>query len=179
MRCDPQAQTPRPMHSHPNARLTQKGRLRLINRHLLHHRPLAEQEAEAGISKRCAYKWLARYRSGGAAALMDRRSVRRTQPGDARSTAPPASPRATPSAAAPTPHRQAAGRSLLHRGQDPEPPGPGAVAKPGPQGTDATLRARHTGRPNSHRRQKAGPLPPGRTSHHRQSAAGTLHGRRL
>ena len=67
------------MHSHPNARLTQKGRLRLINQHLLHHRPLAELAAEAGISLRCAYKWLARYRSGGAAALMDRRSVRRTQ----------------------------------------------------------------------------------------------------
>jgi len=67
------------MHSHPNARLTQKGRLRLINQHLLHHRPLGELEAAAGISLRCAYKWLARYRSGGAAALMDRRSVRRTQ----------------------------------------------------------------------------------------------------
>ena len=67
------------MHSHPNARLTHKGRLRLINQHLLHHRPLGELAAEAGISLRCAYKWLARYRSGGAAALMDRRSVRRTQ----------------------------------------------------------------------------------------------------
>jgi hypothetical protein len=67
------------MHSHPNARLTQKGRLRLINQHLLHHRPLAELASEAGISLRCAYKWLARYRSGGATALADRRSVRRTQ----------------------------------------------------------------------------------------------------
>jgi len=67
------------MHSHPNARLTQKVRLRLINQHLLHHRPLAALAAEAGLSLRCAYKWLARYRSGGAAAHMDRRSVRRTQ----------------------------------------------------------------------------------------------------
>ena len=67
------------MHSHPNARLTQKGRLRLINQHLLHRRPLAELAAEAGISLRCAYKWLARYRSGGPASLADRRSVRRTQ----------------------------------------------------------------------------------------------------
>ncbi len=32
-----------------------------------------------GISLRSAYKWLARYRSGGAKALVDRRSVRRTQ----------------------------------------------------------------------------------------------------
>ena len=67
------------MHSHPNARLTQRGRLRLVTQHLEHGRSLAELSAEAGISLRCAYKWLARYRSGGAAALMDRRSVRRTQ----------------------------------------------------------------------------------------------------
>ena len=32
-----------------------------------------------GISDRSAYKWLACYRSGGAAALVDRRSVRFTQ----------------------------------------------------------------------------------------------------
>jgi len=42
------------MHSHLNARLTQKGRLRLINPNLLHHRPLAELAAEAGIGLRCA-----------------------------------------------------------------------------------------------------------------------------
>ena len=35
--------------------------------------------ALAGISVWTAYKWMARYRSGGAAALVDRRSVRRTQ----------------------------------------------------------------------------------------------------
>ena len=34
---------------------------------------------QAGISLRSAYKWLARYRTGGVAALADRRSVRRTQ----------------------------------------------------------------------------------------------------
>ncbi len=67
------------MHSHPNARLTQMGRLRLINQHLRHHRPLAELASEAGISLRCAYKWLARYCSGGTTALADRRGVRRTQ----------------------------------------------------------------------------------------------------
>ena len=67
------------MHSHPNARLTQKSRLRLVNQHLQDRRPLAELAAEAGISLRCAYKWLARFRSGGAASLADRRSVRRTQ----------------------------------------------------------------------------------------------------
>ena len=58
------------MHTHANARLTQRGRLRLVSQHLNHHRPLAELAAEAGISLRCAYKWLARYRSGGANALV-------------------------------------------------------------------------------------------------------------
>ena len=67
------------MHTHANARLTQKGRLRLVSGHLNDHRPLAELAAETGISLRCAYKWLARYRSGGGAALVDRRSIRRTQ----------------------------------------------------------------------------------------------------
>jgi transposase-like protein len=57
------------MHTHANARLTQKGRLRLVSQYLNDHRPLAELAAEAGISLRCAYKWLARYRSGGQASL--------------------------------------------------------------------------------------------------------------
>lgn len=65
------------MHSHPNARLTQRGRLRLVNQHLEHGRSLAELAAENGISLRCAYRWLARFRQGGPASLADRRSVRR------------------------------------------------------------------------------------------------------
>jgi len=64
------------MHTHANARLTQRGPLRLVSQHLNHHRSLAELAAEAGISLRCAYKWLARYRSGGVASLADRRSTR-------------------------------------------------------------------------------------------------------
>jgi len=67
------------MHSHPNARLTQWGRSSLSNQHLEHGRTLAELAAENEISVRCAYRWLARYRSGGAASLADRRSVRRIQ----------------------------------------------------------------------------------------------------
>ena len=67
------------MHTHPNARLTPLGRERLLRRHIEEHLPLPTLAAEAGISIRSAYKWLARYRSGGAAALVDRRSVRRTQ----------------------------------------------------------------------------------------------------
>ncbi len=65
------------MHSHPNARLTQKGRLRLVSQHLEHGRSLAELAAENGINLRCAYRWLARYRSGAAASLADGCSVRR------------------------------------------------------------------------------------------------------
>ena len=67
------------MHSHPNARLTQRGRLRLICQHLDQGRSLPELAADVGISLRCAYKWLARFRAGGPAALADRRSVRRHQ----------------------------------------------------------------------------------------------------
>jgi transposase InsO family protein len=67
------------MHTHVDARLTQKGRFRLVSQHLNDHRPLVELAAETGISLRCANKWLARYRSGDPASLADRRSVRRTQ----------------------------------------------------------------------------------------------------
>ena len=67
------------MHRHTNARLTQKGRLRLVTQHLDHGRSLAELTAESGISLRCAYRWLARHRSGGPGSLADRRSVRHAQ----------------------------------------------------------------------------------------------------
>jgi len=67
------------MHSHPNARLTPISRERLICRHLDDGVPLKALAAEAGISLRSAYKWLARFRDGGVTALADRRSVRRTQ----------------------------------------------------------------------------------------------------
>jgi hypothetical protein len=67
------------MPTHPNARLTPLGRERLLRRHIDHGVNLAFLAAQSGISVRSAYKWLARYRSGGAAALVDRRSVCRTQ----------------------------------------------------------------------------------------------------
>jgi hypothetical protein len=59
------------MHTHPNAWLTPLGRERLLRRHIDHGDPLAGLAAQAGISLRTAYKWLARYRSGGARALAD------------------------------------------------------------------------------------------------------------
>lgn len=67
------------MHTHPNARLTPLSRERLLRRHMDHGEILADLAAQAGISLRTAYKWLARYRSGGHTSLADRRSVRRTQ----------------------------------------------------------------------------------------------------
>jgi len=67
------------MHSHPMARLTPLSRERLIRRHLEERHSLKALAAEAGISLRTAYKWLARYRAGGHTSLADRRSVRRTQ----------------------------------------------------------------------------------------------------
>ncbi|MEI6828819.1 MAG: helix-turn-helix domain-containing protein [Synechococcaceae cyanobacterium ELA445] len=42
-------------------------------------RPDTAAQKPYGYSLRGAYKWLARYRTGGVAALADRRSVRRTQ----------------------------------------------------------------------------------------------------
>ena len=67
------------MHTHPNARLTALGRERLVRRHIDDGVALAALAAQAGISLRTAYKWLARYREGGPTALVDRRSVRHTQ----------------------------------------------------------------------------------------------------
>jgi transposase len=67
------------MHTHPNARLTPLSRERLLRRHIDGGEPLKALAAQAGISLRTAYKWLARYRSGGHTSLADRRSVRRTQ----------------------------------------------------------------------------------------------------
>ena len=67
------------MHNLPNDQLTPLGRERLLLRRIDHGESLAFLATQVGISVRSAYKWLARYRSGGAAALVDRRSVRRTQ----------------------------------------------------------------------------------------------------
>ena len=43
------------------------------------HKTWTDKGAHVRISLRTAYKWLARYRSGGYTSLADRRSVRRTQ----------------------------------------------------------------------------------------------------
>src|SRR5260370_4535880 len=61
--------------SHKNARLTPPGRLLLVQRIEGAGWRLAEAAIAAGISQRQSYRWLARYRSGGAAALADRSSA--------------------------------------------------------------------------------------------------------
>ena len=58
------------MNIHKNARLTPPGRLLLVQRD--GWGPAAAAIA-AGISERQSYRWLARYRSGGVAALADGR----------------------------------------------------------------------------------------------------------
>jgi hypothetical protein len=147
------------MHSHLNARLTQKGRLRLMSQHLEHGRSLRELAVEHGncfaeafgYSLRCAYRWLARYRSGGPASL----------------AAPP-----------PADRPEAAG-TLLHRCQGSQPSRAGATEEPGTQTTDAALPVGATRRPDAHRYQAAGPDPEGGPPHHRRPAAGALLRRRL
>ncbi len=67
------------MHVHPSASLTEEDRLPLVNQHLEHGRSLAEVAAKNGISLRCAYRWLVRHRSGGAASLADLRHSARLQ----------------------------------------------------------------------------------------------------
>lgn len=67
------------MYSLPSPRLAPISPEGLIRRHLVDRVPLKTLAAQAGISLRRAYEWLARFRDGGVTALADRRSVRRTQ----------------------------------------------------------------------------------------------------
>jgi transposase InsO family protein len=60
--------------SHANARLTPFGRLLLARRIVEEGRPPAQVAKEMGVSRRCAYKWAARYRSEGEAGMADRSS---------------------------------------------------------------------------------------------------------
>jgi len=87
------------MRSHPNARLTQRGRLRLVIQQVENGRRLAELAAENGIILRCAYRWLA----------TDARSVSATTAARCRAATP---------ASASKPHRPPAPGSVLHRRQD-------------------------------------------------------------
>jgi transposase InsO family protein len=61
------------MNVHKNARMTVHGRALLVSRVLDERWRVADAARAAGVSERAAYKWLARYRAGGAAALSDRK----------------------------------------------------------------------------------------------------------
>jgi len=58
---------------HPNARLTPRGRLLLVERILAGYR-VADVAAQPGCSRTCADKWLHRYRTEGPGGLSDRKS---------------------------------------------------------------------------------------------------------
>ena len=65
---------------HRNAKTTPHMRALLVSRIQVEHWSPVAAAAAAGISVRTAYKWLARYRFGGRAALVDRSSTPHNQP---------------------------------------------------------------------------------------------------
>jgi len=69
------------MNSHKHARLTAKGRALLVSRVLDEGWSVAIASEAAGVSKRTGFKWLARFRSEGAAGLADRSSRPFSSPG--------------------------------------------------------------------------------------------------
>ena len=62
------------MNSHSKAKLTPLSRAEMINRILCLSEPVAKVARDFGLSERCAYKWLARFRAEGPAGLQDRPS---------------------------------------------------------------------------------------------------------
>jgi transposase InsO family protein len=62
------------MNTHSKAKLTALSRAEMIKRIIDLQQPVAEVAAGFGISERCAYKWLARFRAEGAAGLHNRSS---------------------------------------------------------------------------------------------------------
>ena len=66
--------------SHRNARLNLHGRLLLVDRVCRQRWPVAHAAKAMGISRQCAHRWVARYRSFGEAGLADRSSRPRCSP---------------------------------------------------------------------------------------------------
>lgn len=73
------------MNVHKNARTTPFSREVLVRR-VMSGEPVEEVAADLSISERTGYKWLARFRSGGVAALQDRSSRPKRQRGVAAET---------------------------------------------------------------------------------------------
>jgi transposase InsO family protein len=67
--------------AHANARLTVHGRRVLVQRVLEQGRPVSHVAKELGVSRQCAHRWVARYRSQGDAGLLDRSSRPHRCPG--------------------------------------------------------------------------------------------------
>ncbi len=53
------------MNSHSKAKLTPLSRAEMIKRILCLSQPVAKVAKDFGLSERCAYKWLARFRAEG------------------------------------------------------------------------------------------------------------------
>ncbi len=68
------------MNVHHNARLTPRGRARVVERVLQQHLPARVVAAEAGLSERTLRKWIARFRAEGAPGLRDRSARPHTSP---------------------------------------------------------------------------------------------------
>jgi len=68
------------MNTHSKAKLTARSRAEMVRRIVDLHQPVAQVAAGFGISERCAYKWLARFRDEGAAGLLDRSSRPKCSP---------------------------------------------------------------------------------------------------
>jgi transposase InsO family protein len=60
--------------AHANARLNLYGRRLLVERVITDGRPVAHVAKELGVSRQCAHRWIARFRSFGDAGLADRSS---------------------------------------------------------------------------------------------------------
>ena len=66
--------------SHANARLNLHGRRLLVQRVVVHGRPVAHVAKELGVSRQCAHRWVARFRAEGEAGLVERSSRPRRCP---------------------------------------------------------------------------------------------------
>ena len=68
------------MNIHSKAKLTPRSRAEMIKRIIDLSQPVATVAADFGISERCAYKWLARFRAEGLKGLHDRSSRPKCSP---------------------------------------------------------------------------------------------------
>ncbi|WP_251451445.1 IS481 family transposase [Microbacterium sp. Marseille-Q6648] len=66
--------------SHANARLNVRGRVLLVERVLVQHRPVSHVAKELGVSRQCAHRWVNRFRAEGVAGLGDRSSRPHSMP---------------------------------------------------------------------------------------------------